>query len=1286
MSTFELSEYQKRILDFIKYENGNLLVDAKAGSGKTSTLVLIADEIIKQNKKCLFLAFNKSIVEELKTKIISDSCQIKTLHSLGLSFLRSFLYKKHGENYVIDIDQHDEQIKQEVEKLFEVYCRQDFNIANAEMGSDDRDDLYYNLLREVASMVNYSRLYNCNYHEPEQLYDLAPKLCWYLKDYEDYGMKRFPEIVEKVIDGIKESFENPVKDEADIPHYRVTYTDMIYFPCLYKMRPPFSLRTFLDYVLVDECIQGDMYVTTEKGKKKIKTLFDMYKYNRLNGLKVKTFNEKTKEFEYKEIVNVKKKDPKLVYELETYGLNKIRVTDNHPILTQNGWKQLKDLKCNEDAIFLDNVTNQKCKLIPNEDQLQVIYGTALGDGNLKKISKENYSYRLRICHSEKQYNYFKFKKDLLHCNYEYTTEGGYEAHSIIYNTTSSNFLLFGIKDKIDMINKLDERGLAILFMDDGSVCQKNPYSTIHISCNSFNNEETKALISKFREFGIEVENKPHVNMQNKSYNEIKMDSENGHKFLHLIAPYMNEDCFYKNPEAIGDYKWNNKFMNYGGNVVKSITSLKEEVVYDMEVKDNHNFLISVSSVNPKGSSVIVHNCQDLSVLQQMFVKLFVGYNTRMIAVGDEKQCQPEGTKVLMKDKTEKNIEDIKPGDKVIGYIHTSQETYFTDNEDIEVEDIQQLKAQKLYKITLENGLTSSYTYNHKCYVKIKDNFNEGYLVYLMRNSEGYYRVGKTKMYSKGCKMFGLRGRLRQENCQDAWIIKYCSTEQDAWILEQKISLKYGIPQLIFHKVVKNQRCDYEQVKDIHNFIGREEIETRAIKLLEDYDRSIEYPFLSLYDGRHIAHTHSFITQACNIIPELMDCIIYDENNKTIKSRSYNKSHQYLLKKVRATYIKIKSLEILKGNFNVYGLKVKRTENYVADGILTHNCIYAFAGADTKSIKNLKKNFDLTELPLNTCYRCPKNVIKLAQDIVPSIDWNHKREDDGIVEFIDDSNLKDKLQPGDVILARRNNDLVRLYKKLVLDEKISIKFKNQEMVTTIINEIKKVIKEYIKRYNAYANVEKELYRLCDEKGINWRKDDKHLSKTDKSFMQSKYKELVRQNKQTSKQICKSNYNIDYLKTCMDEYKEKGEYAFTYDGQKDNICVEYFDVIESLLEQYKQNESGILVNDFIVYTESFLKGNIYKEVPILSSIHMMKGGEADNVFIIDYPRFPYIYSNQTEDAQQQEKNLQYVALTRPKKNLYLCRISRCRNRETEEDIDRLNTKCEFDVRAALKRGEC
>ena len=591
----KISEYQQNILEYVKNEKGNLLVDAKAGSGKTSTLILLSNEIIKQNKKCLFLAFNKSIVEELRGRILSEDCQVKTLHSLGLSFLRSYLFIKHNKNYDIITDSDNNRLRTWTNELFDKLCLEKFMKYKEEEEISDEDfkDKKSSLIREIYQMVDFCRLFNINYKDEQQVYDLTDKMCFDLPNFQTYHIENYPEIIEKIIDKLKYDFENPVKNEDDKYIYTISFTDMIYFPALYQMRPPKSIKPYLDYVLIDES-------------------------------------------------------------------------------------------------------------------------------------------------------------------------------------------------------------------------------------------------------------------------------------------------------------------------------------------------------------------QDLSVLQQKFIKLLNFYNpdtqayTRFIFVGDEKQCQPKGTKVLMKDKTEKNIEDIQPGDKVIGYIHTSQETYFTDNEDIEIQDIQHLKAQKLYKVTLENGLASSYTYNHKCYVKIKDNFEKGYLVYLMRNNEGYYRVGKTKMYSKGCRMFGLRGRLRQENCEDAWIIKYCDNEQDAWILEQKISLKYGIPQLIFHKVTKDQRCDYEQVKDIHNFLGKDEIQQRAIKLLEDYDRSIEYPFLSLYDGRHIAHTHSFITQACNIIPELMDCIIYDKNNETIKSRSYNKSHQYLLKKVRATYMKIKSLEILKGDFDVYGLKVKRTENYVADGILTHNCIYGFA--------------------------------------------------------------------------------------------------------------------------------------------------------------------------------------------------------------------------------------------------------------------------------------------------------------------------------------------------------
>lgn len=342
------------------------------------------------------------------------------------------------------------------------------------------------------------------------------------------------------------------------------------------------------------------------------------------------------------------------------------------------------------------------------------------------------------------------------------------------------------------------------------------------------------------------------------------------------------------------------------------------------------------------------------------------------------------------------------------------------------------------------------------------------------------------------------------------------------------------------------------------------------------------------------------------------------------------------------------------------------------------------GADTKSIDNLKRNFVLEELPLNICYRCPENVIKISQQIVPSIDWNHNRDDKGEVKFLNETDLGTCIKANDVILARRNNDLVRLYKKLVLDDKISVKFKNTEMVTTIVNEIKRVIKEYIKRYNQCANVEKELYLICDENGINWKQNDDKMSKSDKDFLQNTFKRLVKERKKVNKPISKSNYTVSYLEDCMKEYKEEGDYQFVYDGMPDNVLAEYFDVVESLITNYKEQNIGILLKDFEIYIENFLKGNINKEAPILSSIHMMKGGEADNVYIYDYPRFPYVYNSQTEDAKQQEKNLQYVALTRAKKNLYLIKISRCRSLETEEDIAALNASAEMLVNQILNRS--
>lgn len=644
-SNFELSSYQKNIINFVNTQRGNLLVDAKAGSGKTSTLILIADELTKSNNKCLFLAFNKHIVEELQSKITNPNCLIKTVHSLGYSFISSYLYKKHGmNNYELEVD--TSKLRTLVRDYYEQNFKKRLDLYNA-TGSTDEDfitsdminedmmseqemkDLHNNIISDFVGLCNFSRLYNINYKDkehPDNMRKLVKKFCWYLYSYIDEVFPDYQDLIIAVIDKTKELFENPEKDLTGKPHYKIDYTDMLYFPVLYNMQVPYKIREFTQTNLIDECLPEDIYIETQQGKSLFREV--KRKVDKGEVVLVKSFNENTKTFEFKPVVSVVSKGNKEVFEITTNGLNKIQATANHPFLTQNGWKRLDELNIGVDYLYLDKPNNQKTKYIPNDDQLQLIYASSIGDGSLE-WGKYDYEYRIKFTQSDKQYNYFKFKKEMLNCCFEYKGKSGYTGVKSINNTISKQFIL-PVSNKLEIINNLDLRGLAILYMDDGS--KLKDYSTlgVRISCNNLTLEEINCLINKFKEYGIEVKNVP-----NCEYNELRINSKNAEKFFKLIAPYMHPDCFYKNPYSTGKYKWNSNFENFGGNIVKSIVKVGIKSVLDMEVADNHNFCVSKTSLKT-GSSIVVHNCQDLSILQQKFIrKLDTNFN-RFIFVGDKR--------------------------------------------------------------------------------------------------------------------------------------------------------------------------------------------------------------------------------------------------------------------------------------------------------------------------------------------------------------------------------------------------------------------------------------------------------------------------------------------------------------------------------------------------------------------------------------------------------------------------------------------------------------------------
>ena len=210
MATFVPSKYQKAVYAFITKGRGNVVIDAVAGSGKSTTIVN-ALRLIPSSKRVLFLAFNKSIVEELRRKVGGVSnVDIRTLHSLGASAITRSLKS------AVNPDKYKAYVNDGI-------ATKSIFPYNDNLSQEERGDWKQNIMALIdLGRVNLVKT-------PQQLTDLAYKHNLLLVDNE-------VTIAMRAIDwGIRNTSE-------------IDFTDMIYFPCVKKIQ----LFKY-DYVFIDEC-------------------------------------------------------------------------------------------------------------------------------------------------------------------------------------------------------------------------------------------------------------------------------------------------------------------------------------------------------------------------------------------------------------------------------------------------------------------------------------------------------------------------------------------------------------------------------------------------------------------------------------------------------------------------------------------------------------------------------------------------------------------------------------------------------------------------------------------------------------------------------------------------------------------------------------------------------------------------------------------------------------------------------------------------------------------------
>ena len=253
----------------------------------------------------------------------------------------------------------------------------------------------------------------------------------------------------------------------------------------------------------------------------------------------------------------------------------------------------------------------------------------------------------------------------------------------------------------------------------------------------------------------------------------------------------------------------------------------------------------------------------------------------------------------------------------------------------------------------------------------------------------------------------------------------------------------------------------------------------------------------------------------------------------------------------------------------------------------NQAINGFAGADCNSFDKIANIPNTIELPLSVNYRCGKNMVELAKEIVPHIEA-HKDAIKGVITRVD-SITCDLFRPNDMVLCRTSAPLVALCMKLI-EKGITAVVKGKDIAQGLKNLVENANSDNITEVLEYLEAEKE-------KMI--------------ALIRSERKCSVEDAKNASKYI-----NLEDRCKCIE-----------------NICL------------YSIRDTKHLKS----YIDKMFTDDRVENAVMLSTAHKSKGLEADRVLIILPSKLPLTWKGQLDWQLVQENNLKYVAITRAKKEL-------------------------------------
>lgn len=244
------TEEQEEIIRFTRWGKGNAVIEAKAGSGKTSTIIRCYSQGVGKECKSIFIAFNKAIVQELMGRGM-PSC---TAHSVGWRAWKDAYTDYSCEAGELQQGSSDEEEVQKPKPLMKGKTHHLLVRLYPSLERKGKTSLTKKMSRFVKKLVSLAKNYGVGL--PDCMQDTDDTWEWlvqhnslqrYLQESQKDHVE--PEEIKQGIAQAREVLDHSVESASRSPSEggMIDFDDMMYMPLLTDV--PFPKY---DWIFVDE--------------------------------------------------------------------------------------------------------------------------------------------------------------------------------------------------------------------------------------------------------------------------------------------------------------------------------------------------------------------------------------------------------------------------------------------------------------------------------------------------------------------------------------------------------------------------------------------------------------------------------------------------------------------------------------------------------------------------------------------------------------------------------------------------------------------------------------------------------------------------------------------------------------------------------------------------------------------------------------------------------------------------------------------------------------------------